>query len=386
MIRRQLKKLISKASVNSYQTLNIIELSQKRLKNNANIFKELNPGCGIIPVLKSNAYGHGLVEVAKMLNDIECDFIAVDGYFEAAKIRDISRHKILVLGYILPDNVKLLDTKKCSFVVQDVEGLRALSSLNKSVRIHLELNTGMNRLGLQPDEVDAYLSVIKKSPNLILEGVMTHLADADNESDNSFTSNQVKMFDEIVEDIQKLGFKPSYLHIAQTAGSTKAKSRFANSMRIGIGLYGINPLNEADQHFKDLEKLQPILELKSTVIKVMDLNKGDRVSYNGIFTAPDKIKIAILPLGYYEGVPRELSNIGMVSYLGHDLNIVGRVCMNHTMFIVGDMNIDVGTVITVISNDPLRNNSIDMMAKKYNLFKYTLMTGISESTRRVIVE
>ncbi|HEY4964290.1 MAG TPA: alanine racemase [Candidatus Saccharimonadales bacterium] len=386
MIRRQLKKLVDKATVNNYQTLNMIELSQSRLEHNAGLFKQLNPGIGIIPVLKSNAYGHGLIELAKMLNSVECDFIAVDGYFEAAKIRDITRHKILVLGYILPKNASFLDTKKCSFVVQDIAGLRSLASLKKKVKVHLELNTGMNRLGLALDEVDAYLSVIKNSPYLVLEGVMTHLADADNDKDDSFTAGQVTMFDEIVSDIQKLGLKPQYIHLAQTAGSTRANSKYANSMRIGIGLYGINPLSQYDEHYKDLENLQPILTMNSTVIKITQLAKGDRVSYNGIFTAPKNMKIAVLPLGYYEGVPRELSNVGTIAYQGNDLNIIGRVCMNHTMFDVSGHDITVGSVVTVISNDPKKNNSIDQIAKKYGIFKYTLMTNISDSTRRLIVK
>jgi alanine racemase len=311
--------------------------------------------------------------------------MAVDGYFEAAKIRDITNHKILVLGYIKPENSKLLDTKKCSFVVQDIKMLMSLGKLHRPVNVHLELNTGMNRLGLAPNELENYLNVLSSHKSLTLEGVMTHLADADNEASDEFTDQQTRLFDKAVESIFGMGFKPKYIHIAQTAGSTKVNSKYANSMRIGIGIYGINPLSLADRHHKDLEGLSPVLDLKSTVIKVIDLKPGDRVSYNGIFTAPEQMRIGVLPLGYYEGIPRELSDKGVITFGDEVLSIVGRVCMDHTMIDLSDSKVDVGSVVTVISSEPDRPNSIEQICKNFGLFSYSLMTGLSNSTRRIIV-
>src|SRR5205814_9777787 len=129
---------------------------------------------------------------------------------------------------------------RCSFVVQDEAGLHAFGKLRRPVRIHLELNTGMNRMGLQPSELAAYLGTVEKYPNLELEGVMTHLADADNAQDASFTTRQVASFDAQMARILAAGFRPKYMHIAQTAGSAKVQSKYANAIRLGIGLYGIN--------------------------------------------------------------------------------------------------------------------------------------------------
>lgn len=214
---------------------------------------------------------------------------------------------------------------------------------------------------------------------------MTHLADADNEIDDSYTNNQVQLFDNLVKSVLDQGFSPKYIHIAQTAGSTKARSNYANSLRIGIGLYGISPLIPTDKHSRDLGGLLPILELKSTIIKVIDLKKGDMVSYNGIFTAPRPMRIGVLPLGYYEGIPRELSNKGIVTSGNSILPIVGRVCMNHTMIDLCSTNLKVGDKVTIISNDPSKPNSIEQICKSSGLFNYSLMTGISSSVRRVIV-
>ena len=156
-----------------YQVLNRVELSGAAVLHNVSLLQKQHPDFEIIPVLKSNAYGHGLREMAQILNDADINLLAADGYFEAARIRRITQHRIVVLGYILPSNVKLLDTKRCSFVVQDTVVLTALGKLRKPVRIHVELNTGMNRLGLSRQELPDYLRVLGKYPNLELEGVMS---------------------------------------------------------------------------------------------------------------------------------------------------------------------------------------------------------------------
>jgi len=172
MIRRHIKKLYSSISSNDYKTLNTIEISRSRLLSNYSLFR-INTSLGIIPVLKANAYGHGISQVAEILNDTDCELIAVDGYFEASKIRDVTKKKILVLGYILPENFHLLNVSKCSFVIQDIEGLKRINDMNKPVNVHIEINTGMNRLGIDPDELGSFLNHIGRYSNINLEGVMT---------------------------------------------------------------------------------------------------------------------------------------------------------------------------------------------------------------------
>lgn len=384
MVRLPLTAMRSPAA-RRYKTLNWIELSKDAALHNVRLVQEQHPGFGVVPVLKANAYGHGIREMAQILRKANVPLVAVDGYFEAGKIRRLAGHRVLVLGYIRPKNVRLLDTRRCSFVVQDVAGLEAFARLHRRVRVHVELNTGMNRLGLQPHELQPYLDVLKLFPKLQLEGVMTHLADADNEVDTSFTQKQVEQFDGLVEHILSQGFRPRFIHIAQTAGSVKAQSKYANAIRLGIGLYGMNPLAESDTEYKELSGLRPVLALKSTVIKVISLEAGDRVSYNGTFTAKKPMRIGVLPLGYYEGVPRELSSVGVIMHGGVVLPIVGRVCMNHTMVDVLDSNVAVGDEVTVISADPKQPNSVSRLAIEHHLFPYTLLTGLSSSVRRVIV-
>lgn len=379
------KLLGSSRARRRYRTLNLIELHRSAVLHNVQLIRAAHPKFSIIPVLKANAYGHGIQDMAAILNRAPCDMLAVDGYFEAGRIRHITKHRILVLGYIRPENVRLVDTKRCSFVVQDTAGLEAFGRLNRPVKIHLELNTGMNRLGLAPHELNHYLETLQLFPSLELEGIMTHLADADNPADDLFTREQAEQFDRLVEGILLKGFKPRFIHIAQTAGSTKAHSKYANALRLGIGLYGINPLALTDEHAQELADLQPVLELRSTIIKVNDLQPGDRVSYNGTFTADKPIRIGVLPLGYYEGVPRELSNTGVVTHGEAVLPIVGRVCMDHTMIDLGTSGLKAGDEVTVISADPAMPNSVARLSAEHGLFPYSLLTGLSSSVRREIV-
>lgn len=386
MIRRYMNKALANSHRNKYKTLNVIEINKHNILYNYQLYKTITPNKHIIIVLKANAYGHGLTQMAKILNQTDCDFLAVDGYFEANKLLLVTNHKILVMGYILASNAKLLDNKQCSFVIQDIDGLRALGELNKPFNIHLEINSGMNRLGLKPKEIDEYLTTLSSYPQLKLEGIMSHLADADN-PDNQFNVKQAIYFDQQVERILERGFQPTYIHLAQSAGAPKVNSRTANTIRPGLGIYGINPLTKEDSQYSTLAKLKPALELKSTIIKIIQTAAGDKISYNGTYQSKKSETVAVLPIGYYEWVPRELSNLGIFTTKDYKfrLPIRGRVCMNHVIIDITNTKLKVGDEIILISSEPSQPNSIMGISKQFNLFSYSLLTGLSESIRRIIV-
>jgi alanine racemase len=361
----------------SFKTLNRIEISKAALLHNFDYFNSFSPGTNCIPVLKSNAYGCGLEQISSILKEREFPYIAVDGYFEALRIRQVTKQPLLIMGYIHPDNIPFLDYHNMAFVVHDEEIISAFGALNKHVKIHLEINTGMNRYGIQPERLDFFISLIKCYKNLELDGVMSHLADADNE-DNSNSLSQQRLFQQCLDKIFAAGFKPKHIHLAQTAGSIQIPNDMTNSIRVGIGLYGISPVNR-------FETLKPVASLKSTVAKVIELNTGDRVSYNGTYTASKPMKIGVLPIGYYEGVPRALSNAGAVNAGGKTLPIVGRVCMNHMMIDLMDQDLKVGDEVVIIDSEPQAKNSLENIAAAHNLFPYELMVKINENVRRVIV-
>lgn len=368
----------------SYEVHNKVEVSGSALLHNLDFF-EAQTGQLIIPVLKGNAYGHGIEIVTEALKNRKLPYVAVDGYFEALRVQAVNpKQPVLVMGMIKPVNIPKLNRKNKAFVVHDLATLKAFGNLGKRVKIHLELNTGMNRYGISISQLSKYLRLIKVYPKLQLEGVMSHLADADGDAEET-VSDAVALFDQAVQKIIKAGFAPQYLHIGQSAGSLRVRSRYANMCRVGIGFYGINPYPPGHRLFKECQKLRPALALKSTITEVHELRKGDKVSYNYTFTAPKKMKIAVLPLGYYEGVNRSLSNVGKVKIGTAFKPIVGRVCMNHTMVDITGATAKVGDEVTVYSNNVKDPNAIVNIAKNHTLFTYTLLTGISPDVRHKLM-
>jgi alanine racemase len=368
-----------------YATFNRIEISRSAILHNVELFKQLT-GKNVIPVLKGNAYGHGIQLVAKILEKKTLPYIAVDGYFEALKIREVSNQSVLIMGAILPENFARLKYVNFTFVVDNQSSIQALGQTGKKIKVHLECNSGMNRYGANPNEIADLTKLILSYKNLELEGVMSHLADSDGD-DPSTVDTAVAIFDACVEAVKAAGADPTMFHVAQTAGSLKANSKYANAIRVGIGTYGINPFVPTHDLYEKLHaELQPALKFTSTLTKVIELEKGDKVSYNYTFTAPHKMKIGVLPLGYYEGINRALSNKGIVKVGESFAPIVGRVCMNHTMINLENTGAQVGSEVVIYSNNPSDANTVDNIAKTYGLFNYNLLTALSSDTRRVIVE
>ena len=367
-----------------FATHNRIEVSKSALLHNAALFAHLSSK-QIIPVLKGNAYGHGIEQVATALKGGSFPYIAVDGYFEALRIRKVSRQPVLVMGAIKPENFTKLKYDHFAFVVQDKQTIRALGATGKRINVHLECNTGMNRYGAAIEDIEQLTRLILQHPNLTLEGVMSHLADSDGTSETT-VARAVEKFDRCVEAARQAGASPTLLHVAQTAGSLRADSKYANAMRLGIGLYGINPFPPKHPIHTKLKSLRPVLRFVSTITKVINLKKGDQVSYNYTFTASKDMRIGILPVGYYEGVPRALSNTGRVGYKTHLLDIVGRVCMNHTMIDLSTSDATTGNEAVIFSSDPKDENSIDRCAQTHELFNYNLLTALSPDVRRILVK
>lgn len=382
-IRFRTDKLLS-SFAKSFTVYNEIKLYSTALLNNVSVLSKLSPQNNIIPVLKSNAYGHGLPEIAKILKARKFPYIAVDGYFEAIAIHEVSNQPVLVMGAIAPDNFNRINPKNCAFVVHDKQTIEAMGVSRKKFTLHLEIETGMSRHGVDPSKVLDYVNLINSFSNLKLEGVMSHLADADNPEDD-FTENQTIVFDNCVGQIINSGVQLKWVHIAQSAGLSKVKSKYANATRTGIALYGMNPLEKKDKNFEKYTDLEPVLELVSTVTKIQKISYGTSVGYGRTFVAGKDTGIAVLPLGYYEGIPRELSNKGYIEINGKLHKIAGRVCMNITMIDVGTSEVKIGDKAVIISNNKNSPISAESICKRNNMFIYSYLTSLNQNIRRRIV-
>lgn len=366
------------------EVYNRIDVSRGAILNNFDTFQKLVPNGYVLPVLKANAYGHGLAQVATILKARRFPYIAVDGYFEALTIRKSTKQAILVMGAIPAANFKRFRLKNIAFVVHDQPTIKAIAQSGQRAKIHLEIDTGMSRHGINPNELDRYLYLIKNYPRLELEGLLTHLADADSTS-NDFTKQQVELFDKAAEQVLAAGFTPKYFHIGNSAGAAKVKSKYANAIRPGVGLYGISPLEASDSYAKALAKLTPALTLSSAITKVFDLPKGGTVSYGRTFTAKKPTKIGVLPLGYYEALPRSLSNNFQVEFGGKYLPQVGRICMNHTMIDLSQSHAKAGDRVVLISANPASKNCVVKICQAHDLFSYELLVKLSPAIRRRVV-
>ncbi len=369
-----------------FAVFNTISLSRAAMLHNFDFFSGLLPSGNVIPVLKSNAYGHGIEQIATILKDRRPPYIAVDGYYEALRVRRVSKQPVLIMGAIDPTNFARIHLQNYAFVVHDLATIAAMAASGKQYVVHIEIETGMHRHGVGRQELPAFLEQLKLYKNVEVEGVMTHLADADNPASTAHVELQTQRFDDAVELVRRHGFAPRYIHIAQSAGSVKVHSRYANTLRVGIALYGVSPLEPQDGAASQLQTLRPVLTLTSTITKIMTVSAGESVSYGRTFTATRNTQIAVLPLGYYEGLPRSLSNSGHVTVKDALAPIAGRVCMNHTMIDVTDSAVEVGDRVTVISADTTSLQSVQHICETNKLFNYSLLVGLNQNIRRQVVD
>jgi alanine racemase len=280
-----------------YEPLIDIEISKDRLLHNLKQFQKLAPEGRVIPVLKSNAYGHGLFEIARILDKEKLPAFAIDSYFEAVALYSAGiKTPLLVIGYTRPETIMNSKLKNASFTITQMETLRALDKLGQPVRINLKIDTGMNRQGILPNEIQSAIQLIKQSPKLILEGISSHLCDADN-PDQSFTEKQIVAWNSLVGKFKSEFPHLKLIHLSATDGHLFASKIEANASRLGIGLYGISENQKMDSL-----GLLPVLELKTIITGIKKIKKGQTVGYRNSFTACKDTTIATIPVGYFEGL------------------------------------------------------------------------------------
>ena len=392
-----------------YEPLITVEISKGRLLRNLERFRRLAPRAAMAPVLKSNAYGHGLCEVAAILElNNHIPFFVVDSYFEAVALRARHFHTpLLVIGYTRPETIAAARLKNVSFTITNLDTLRRLSqaeppcpeafNLNggstikrchlprsRRVRLHLKVDTGMRRQGLLPEELDEALAIISGNNRLVLEGMATHFADAAN-TDGSFTEGQISLWNRLVKQIRQNHPTVKYFHAAATDAAALSGDIDANVVRLGLGLYG---LNDHDRLNRQLG-LEPVLEMKTIVTGTKELKEGETVGYANTFRADKNLKIATIPVGYFEGIDRRLSNKGSVQVGPRHAPcpIIGRISMNITTIDVSKANgIDVGESVIVFSREATDQNSIQNLARRCGTISYELVVKIPAHLKRVVVE
>lgn len=373
-----------------YEPLITVKVSRGHILHNLREFRKNAPQEQVAPVLKSNAYGHGLIEVARILeHEPGIPFFVVDSYFEAVALRAKGiKTPLLVIGYTRPRTIAESSLKNVSFTITDMQTLRAIKDAEARMRIHVKVDTGMHRQGILPEEIAEAIEIVKASDGIFLEGICTHLCDADNE-DESYTEAQLVAWNAAVKQWKTLCPKLRYIHGCNTDGSRFAGDTHDNVIRLGIGLYG---LAETAALTKQLD-LKPVLEMSTIITSVRRIKKGDTVGYSRTFTAPTDMTLATVPVGYFEGIDRRLSNNGSfqvqtsLSAAPVACPIIGRVSMNITSIDVsGVPDVAVGTPVTVISRDASAPNSVREFARRCGTIDYETAVRIPLHLKRVVID
>ncbi|MBP6891551.1 alanine racemase [Candidatus Shapirobacteria bacterium] len=375
--------------MHSYQTLNEIIIDSQAILSNFSYFQKINSHTQICPVLKSNAYGHGLVQIAKIVDSyLHPPYIMVDSLYEAYELtKNHIKTPIMIMGYTDPNNFKIWKKLPYTFTVYDIESLKVLNKYQAGAKIHIKLDTGMHRLGIQKNEVQSFISVLKNCKNLQIEGIYSHLSQANNLQKTTFTNNQIKLFKNIVSVLEKVGFNFKYKHISATSGGSLIKDPYFNLIRLGLGLYGYSPFGpHTNVGRKQREILKPALTFTSRLALIKQIKSGNQVGYDGTYTAKQNENIGILTAGYFEGIPWKLSN--NISFLLNQKKspVIGNIAMNMTTIkIPRTVNAKIGDKVTIISPNINEPCSLYKIADMLNTPLYTILTGLHSSIRRVTI-
>lgn len=323
-----------------------IELDSDNLRNNFEVLQRLVPEtCRLMPALKANAYGHGAVLVARELNAAGAEAFCVAAVQEGVELRKGGiKGEILILGYTHPEDFCLLRKYRLIQTVLDAEYAKALNNFGYKLHVHIGIDTGMHRLGERYDNIENIINIFQYK-NLVIDGMYTHLCVSDSMEQpyREYTKMQITAFDDAVESIKARGFKCQKLHVQSSYGVLNYSELRYDYARVGIALYGI--LSTQEDTEKCSVDLRHVMSVKARVSAVKNLKEGEAVGYGLQFVAPKNMKIAVLSIGFADGIPRCLScGKGNVIIAGRKVPIIGRICMDQ-------MSVDVTDITDVCQND-----------------------------------
>jgi alanine racemase len=347
------------------------------------IKKHLNPETLVMVTVKADAYGHGLLPVAKRLVREGVDFLGVASIDEGIKLRESGIIKpILILGIILKEDIAPVFKYNLTPTVCDLDLARALNnkakSLGRSINIHIKVDTGMGRIGVLHQDAFVLVRKISAFKHLNLEGLFTHFAFAD--VDQDFTLHQARLLEGLVNKLKQEGIHIALIHAANSMGVIDCKNAHFNMVRPGLVIYGLYPKQNLKIHLK------PVLSLKTRVVYAKNVPAGYGVSYGHAYITKKSSKIVTLPIGYGDGYPRNLSNIAPVLIRGRRFKVSGRICMDQIMVDVGRVPVGVGEEVVLIGKQLRNTVSAEELASKSGTIPYEIACGLGSRIPRVYID
>ncbi len=370
-----------------------IEIDRRRLSSNVGAFRNLmDPECALMIVVKANAYGHGLSEVAPLVAG-EADWLGVNSLDEALALDGLGIEKpIAILGYTPESRAGEVVGHGFHQVVFRLDMAESLSKAardaGRTTHAHIKVETGTHRLGVPVSELEAFLGELGKLPGLRVEGMYTHFANIEDTLDPSFAELQLQRFREALAITERAGIEPRLVHAAATAGVLLYPETHFSMVRIGIGAYGVWPSREtrvaARERGKELS-LQPVLSWKTRIAQIKDVAAGDFIGYGVTYEARRPMQVAVIPVGYYDGLDRKLSNSGRALVRGHTAPMVGRVAMNMAVLDVTATGASVGDEVVLIGEQDKAEIAVEELAEKTGTIPYEVLARLHPFLPRVVV-
>jgi alanine racemase len=378
------------------KNLNWIEIDRKAILTNVrNLGHLAGKNVTMAAAAKANGYGHGLTEMAGILRDGPVEYLALHSTSEAEVARQAGwERKILLVGGIAPEDIDAvirLDIEPTVFDIGFIESLGRLCRRSKvTARVHIKLETGTNRQGFTQKELDRAAAVLKRYPELAVEGVSTHFANIEDTTDHTYAWYQLDLFKKLVAHLAGKGIVPRRRHTACSAALLLFKDTYFDLVRPGISLYGYWPSKETYVSYKlgggKNSILKPALSFYSRITQIKTVEADSFVGYGCTYRTSTRSTIAILPVGYYEGIDRRLSNLGYVLIKGKRAPIRGRVCMNLTMVDITDIpGVKMYDPATIIGTDGREQITADTHAGWCQTINYEILSGLSPSIPRIVV-
>ncbi len=357
----------------------VLEINLNQLAENLAVYrKKINPTTKLMVMVKAFAYGSGATEIPRFLEQEKVDYLGVAYTDEGITLR--KKGVLMPIVVMNPEPETFMDLIKYD-LEPEVYSLEMLDELvkdlivsdKKEYPIHIKIETGMNRLGFLPTQLPQLVQYLYAQPEVYVKSVFSHLSSADDPNERAYTENQLEKYEQYSSYLINQFSYPIHRHVLNTAGIENYNDFQYDMVRLGIGLYGINVGNEAS-------KIKPISRLKTVVIQTKELEKGDSIGYGRKTKAQGKMTIAMLPIGYSDGMRRSLGNRNFSFYWNDSrCDIVGNICMDVCMIEVTGLEVKVGDEIEIFG----KHNKIEDLAEAMDTIPYEVLTSISQRVKRV---
>lgn len=342
-------------------------------------------------VVKSNAYGHGVREIAPLLPS--ADWLAVNSLDEGLELRALGEERpVLLLGHVLLDRLREAveaDLRLTVYNRETLDGLGRVLRPGETCRIHVKVETGTGRQGIMPDEVTEFLSGAGAIPGIEIEGLSTHFANIEDTLNHDYAEMQLSVFNRVLDGLRADGRMPGVIHTACTAATILFPETHFNMLRTGIGIYGLWPSREtflsAQSAGRAVPDLRPVLSWKTRIVQIKELPQGSYIGYGCTYRTSRSTVLGVLPVGYADGYDRKCGNSAHVLVRGSRAPVLGRVCMNLIMIDLTDIpDASLEDEVVLLGSDGGETISAETMAEWVGTINYEVVTRISPFLPRVV--